>query len=448
VTNKLTQSDGFLHWVLPAMIGLGGLTVLLSGRELSMMFDELQQGGGGYRHPIAVWGQRAVSLLLLAAAGERVLSHMMLGKRIASPLLAWTFITYWLCTVAAPAIFGSHPMLSHEYLYTLIIGFAVIIATPSEREKILLSARTALVLFLLAGVILIPLMPGLVLDLAYKQGLLPGVPRLGGLASHPVALGMFAQTALLLLWARPFQRKWINRLSWMMALGVLFMAQSKTAWFAFLLCSLCMLAVRNGPSLMRRLGDPREGAFGVVMCLGVMVAAATLMGVVLLGNLEGQVMDFFDTAQGAQLMTMTGRDQIWAIAIEEWQASPVFGYGPGLWDDEFRAAINMPNATSAHNQFMDTLARSGSIGAAALVFYALVLLALSIRHAKATGGLSLALFLAVALRAVSEVPLLLFGYGTELFAHLLLLVTIATARSERVEVIPARSRPAAYGTVS
>jgi O-antigen ligase len=90
----------------------------------------------------------------------------------------------------------------------------------------------------------------------------------------------------------------------------------------------------------------------------------------------------------------------------------------------------MPNATHAHNQFMDTLSRSGTVGAAALVLYALVLLVLSIRYARASGGLTLALFVALALRAISEVPLLLFGYGPELIAHVLLLMTLAAAARE------------------
>jgi hypothetical protein len=141
---------------------------------------------------------------------------------------------------------------------------------------------------------------------------------------------------------------------------------------------------------------------------------------------------------------MTGRDQIWAVAMEEWRSSPLFGYGPGLWDADFRAAIGMPNATSAHNQFMDTLARSGTIGAAGLVAYSLVLLGMSLRYAKASGGLSLALFVALALRSISEVPMLLQGYGTELFLHLLLLVTLAAAASSRVHVQFARS-PYAWG---
>jgi O-antigen ligase len=139
---------------------------------------------------------------------------------------------------------------------------------------------------------------------------------------------------------------------------------------------------------------------------------------------------FFDSAQGAQLASMTGRDQIWAIAYDEWQRNPLFGYGPTLWDASFRDSIGMPNATHAHNQFMDTLSRSGTVGAAALVLYALVLLFLSIRYARASGGLSLALFVALALRSISEVPLLLFGYGPELTTHILLLMTLAAAAHE------------------
>jgi hypothetical protein len=105
-------------------------------------------------------------------------------------------------------------------------------------------------------------------------------------------------------------------------------------------------------------------------------------------------------------------------------------------------SIAMPNATNAHNQFMDTLARSGTIGALALVGYSIVLMVLSIKYAKRTAGLSAALFIALALRSVSEVPMMLFGYGTELFGHLLLIVTLAAAASMNVPVTATRARPA------
>jgi O-antigen ligase len=201
-----------------------------------------------------------------------------------------------------------------------------------------------------------------------------------------------------------------------------------------------MFAVRSGSRVWQRAGDPREGAFGIVLCLGVMLAGAAVMLLMMFGNVEGQVSGFLDTDQGAQLMSLTGRDQIWAIAMEEWHANKFFGYGPGLWDDDFRQSIGLPNATNAHNQFMDTLARTGTVGAIVLVIYAAVLLVFSIKYARRSGGLSLALFNALALRSVSEVPLLLFGYGTELFVHLLLVVVLAAAASVRVPVPQSRQR--------
>ncbi len=133
--------------------------------------------------------------------------------------------------------------------------------------------------------------------------------------------------------------------------------------------------------------------------------------------------------------------------MDEWRANPLFGYGPDLWNEAYRTSINMPNATNAHNQFLDTLARSGIVGAAGLVLYALTLLVLSVRYARSTQGLSLALFLALALRSVSEVPLILFGYGTEIFAHLLLIITLASAASARVPAAEVRAKPI-YRTAS
>jgi O-antigen ligase len=435
---------GFLHWVMPAMLGMVALSALMSGRDLSQTFIELMSAGEPVRGPVVVWAQRLVSVLLVAAAAERVINHISHHRHLPSPTLAIAFLFYWLTTVAAPAFLGSHPLLSHEYLYTLVIGFAAVLVTAAEVDRVLSAARTALFTFIVAGILLIPVMPAMVLDQSYAQGLMPGVPRFGGLAPHAVAMAMFAQSFLLLLWARPFQRNWLNVLAWVVGLSALFLAQSKTSWIAFLLCALCMALARHGGRLWRRMSDPRNGAMGVFALLLVLVAMGAALVWIIVGDVETRWSNFADTAQGAQLISMTGRDQIWAVAMEEWRSSPLFGYGPGLWDADFRAAIGMPNATSAHNQFMDTLARSGTIGAAGLVAYSLVLLVMSLRYAKASGGLSLALFVALALRSISEVPMLLQGYGTELFLHLLLLVTLAAAASAHAHIQFARS-PYAWG---
>lgn len=439
---KLERPTGWFHWALPLMLALGATDVLLSQRNLSLAFAELAGLTETFRHPAMPWIQRGVSLVLLLICAERIAAHFASREPMPSASLAGAYVAFWAGTVASPALLGAHREISHEFLYTLVIGFAAMVATTREIGPIVDRARDALFVLMLASVCLVPVWPTLVLDESYTQGLLPGVPRLGGLAPHPVAMGMLAQLGLLLLWARPYSRRWLTALAWLLGLGVLFFAQSKTAWMGFLLCAVAMFVVRHGPSAWRRIADPREGAFGIVVCLAVMLLGGAALALVLFADLGGSVSDFLSTDQGAQLMTLTGRDQIWAVAWQEWDAHKWFGYGPGLFDDEFRLAIHMPNATNAHNQFMDTLARSGTVGAIVLVVYAVVLLVLSLRYARRTGGLSAALFIALALRSISEVPLTLFGYGTEFFAHLLLVVTIAAAASMRAQATQPRPRHA------
>jgi O-antigen ligase len=442
------QPASFVHWMLPLMLALVAVTVLLSGRDLSQMFIDLRRGGGMYFHPAVPWIQRLVSLTLLLICAHRLFDHFAMHRRFPAPLLTWAVVTYWACTVAAPALFGANPSISHEYLYSLVISVAALVTTEQERERVLAVVRNALLLFLLASALMAVVNPPLALDLQYRQGLLPGVPRFGGLAPHPVAMGLFAQTFLLCLWVRPFSRRSLTLFGWALGLAVLFFAQSKTSWIAFLLCALAMLAVRHGGGLWRRMSDPRQGAFGVAVCLLAILLTAGLLGLVLFSDLGREASDFLGSSEGAQLMSMTGRDQIWVVAMEEWRASPTFGYGLTLWSDDYRASIRMPHATSAHNQFMDTLARSGTVGAVALVLYAVLLLVLSLRAARATGGLSIALFIALALRSVSEVPLVMLGYGTELFAHVLLIITLASSTAPRTAEARAARPHAPYRTAT
>ncbi|RYY64186.1 MAG: O-antigen ligase family protein, partial [Comamonadaceae bacterium] len=337
---------GWLAWVFPAMLALAALDVLLSGRDLSQAFLDLEkatEGAAIVRHPVMQWLQRGVSLLLVAASVERIASHFLQRKPVPSPTLTWAFLFYWLTTVVTPGVFGAHPQVSHEFAYSMVFGVASTLCSGLERDRIIEFSRNGLFLYMLAGIAIVPVMPSLVLDTAYTQGYIPGLPRLGGLASHPVMLGMLSQSALLLLWTHPFQRRWLNVGAWTLGLGVLFLAQSKTAWIAFLMSAAILFVVRRTAGAVDRLGDPRRNSFGVLALFAVIVVVLALLGAILVADLPDVVSDFFDTSEGAQLMSMTGRDRIWTVALEEWHNYPVFGYGPNLWDDEYRRAISMPN---------------------------------------------------------------------------------------------------------
>ena len=429
------QAHGYLHLIFYAMLLMLALGNLLSERDLTrdaMLFGEPPPVA---RHALLVLAQPLTSLLLLMVACERILNCLISGSKGAngSAWLVTGYIIFWTGTVAAPALFGTHPHLSHDYLYPLVIGIAAALASGVEYQLAVRATRNALALFMGASLMLIPFAPGLVLDQSYTQGLLPDVPRMAGLAAHAVSMGLLAQLGVLCLIAIPFQKKWLNWLAWIIALAVLVMAQSKAAWIAFGLSVACMIAVRAGPSFWRRVGDPLRPEVGVLSVVLFMAAVAGSVLLFMFVDVGSKVGGFFDSAEGAQLASLTGRDLIWAIAYEEWEKNPVFGYGPELWDASFRASIGMPNATHAHNQFMDTLSRSGTVGAVALSLYALVLLVMSVRYARASAGLSLALFVSLVIRSVSEVPLLLFGYGPELVTHSLLLMTLAAMASRARE---------------
>lgn len=423
----MNRPTGFLHWTFPAMIALAAVSVFLSGRDLTLSYEALSSLAPSGKHPAVIWLQRGVSLLLLLASAERMLHHLVAGNRVPTPMLAVAFVMFWTATVLVPAYYGSKPVFAHDYIYSLVAGLAILLVSPQERDKIIDATRSALFLFMLAGVLMIPINFNMVLDPGYRQGLIPGLPRMGGLANHPVALGMLAQIALMCLWGRPFQRRWLNRAAWALGLFVLFMAQSKSAWIAFLICALAVAMVRRGGIWWKRVGDPTRTGFGLTVSLGFGILVALAFGLVVFGNIGYHISGFFDSREGAELASMTGRDRIWVVALEEWQNNRLFGYGPAMWDSAFRASIDMPFATHAHNQFVDTLGRSGLVGATALVLYAIVLLVLSIARARQTRGLSLALFLSIALLSVSEVPLLMLGYGNDLVFHLLLVATVAAS---------------------
>ncbi len=439
-------STGLLHWAFPAMLLVGAVSAATSGRDLTQSFSDLQALATPVRPAAVVWLQRAVSLLLLVSALEQILNHIALRRPLPSLTLLAAFVAFWAGTIGAPALFGAHPKVSHELLYAAAMGIACCLVGPGERARVLPAARDALVALMLAGVLAIPLRQTLVMDPSYSAGLLPGLPRFAGLTPHPVTQGSLAQVATLLLWACPYRQRWVNRAAWTLALGVLVIAQSKAAWIAFFACASAMAAVRHGGALWRHLGDPRHATSGSLAFAAVGVLVLVGSGAMIVGDATTRVSDFLQSPEGVRMATMTGRDRIWAIAAEEWQQHPVFGYGLTLWDAGYRARIDLPNATHAHNQLMDDAARAGSVGVAVLVVYAATLLVMSVRHARVTGGLSIALCLSLALRAVSEVPLSLLGYGSELFIHLLLLVLLAAASAAQ-PVRAGHALPLRHGVV-
>ncbi len=433
---------GFLQYFPYAVLLSIAVLVFSSDRSLLSSYDV--QGSTPDPTPLSRWTNHFITVFLLFVSLERIASYVLRRPRsgTAPYVLLLAFVTFWYTTVASPALFGATRSLSPEYLYTLLIGCAFLLLDRRESSSTVASARNGLVVFLAIGVALIPLRPTLVIDSSYAGGLLHGLPRLAGLAPHPVSLGMLAQLALLCLYAKPLSRRWLNVLCWIIGLLALFLAQSKASWLSFPVCIFCLYWFRDGSVVRDWRGGIRLNYSARIVLIGFLFAGVGLGGAYIFGNLGGDIDSHFTGEQANNVTSLSGRDKIWAVALEDWQRHPVFGYGPDLFDADYRTEIGMPFAFNGHDELVDTLGRSGLVGAVGLMLYAATLLLLSVKYARSSRGLSLALFLAIALRSVTEVPLVLVGYGPEVLQHFLLLAVLAgEARAGATKVTwPLRTR--------
>jgi O-antigen ligase len=435
------REENWQHWVIYAVLLSVAAINLSSGRDLSRGVD------AGYAAQVAglsgpgEWVTRLVSLVVLMISAERLVSTGLkasAGVKFSAPprFLLSSFILFWFGTSLLPMFMSAHPAaFSKEYLYTLLIGVAFILSSQQGAERATIAARNGIFILNIAGLITALVNPGLVLDPVYDQGLIPGMSRFTGLSQHAVIYGLAVQFGMLCLWAKPYQKRWVNVVAWATLLVSLFWAQSKTAWSSSLVCILIVMFTQYRATLSRALLDPSRPAMSVGLLAVGLAGLCSLVLVFLFSDLGGAAKNFLASEEGANITSLTGRDKIWTIALDEWAKYPVFGYGLSLFDTDFRSLIRMSAATHSHNQFIDVLAKTGLVGALTLVFYWGVLFYWSVRYAKASGGLSLLLCTVLYLRSISEIPFLMSGYGIDFLVHILLLALVSGAHQKEKQCL-------------
>ncbi len=403
---------------------------LTSGRNLSAVIDPSQANVNVELppSPYYIMCGRIITLLVLFAACQRIVRQLMhYGNKPSVPVfLIVTFLFFFFTNVFTTAFFGAHPSLEHDYVYFVLVGTALLLLTKGEEDISICVLRNASFVFLVISAGVLFWNPGLVMDNKYIEGIIPGFTyRYSGLASHPNSLGLMTTLFLLCLWNHPFSSRSINLSAWIVGGASLLLTQSKTSWIGFILCLFCMGYFKYGDYFKRRFFDYKNPVLSILFIFTIMTISGTLLGVVMFGNIGSKIDSFFASSTGSSLMTMTGRTQIWQIALDEWRRSPVFGYGLTIWGEAHRAKIGMPMAVTAHSQFYQTLASSGVVGLAGLFVYATTLLWFTLKTAKSSQGLTLAIFFLLFLRSISEVSLAITGHWDIVeFAHLLLLTVI------------------------
>ena len=423
--------------VVPVM-GLGiAVSSLLSGRNLKYAATNIEAVAlTGAQSGTSVL--RLLTLALIAFCAATVVGKLFAKQkgeeRVAGQLLFAAFIAYYVCNALLNALFGTEPAFTHNTLYVPIAMAAVFVWRDQPMAPFLAAAKWTLAGLMLASLVAAVAMPEVAVQPGYK-GWIPGLNfRLWGAGSNPNSIGPLGLLLILLELMVPTRRWTIRWLVYGVGAAVLVLAQSKTAWLAAMAVAPMILWYRAGraPGGGMRIGF----ALGLIAAL---LAAALVVGVADPGKLwdklaSGQV--------GSDVSTLSGRVQIWNAAIEAWQDNPVFGYGPAAWGPQHRAAIGLPYAFSAHNQFLQSVSAAGTLGLLTLLTYLTLLLVYCMRATNLTRGISLALFFVVFLRCLTEAPFsaaTLFN-GDVLTQVVLFRIALTGAGISQVERIPIHAR--------
>lgn len=432
------RQQGFISYFVPIILSLSALQTVALGRDLSAPGDLILSD---QPLPVAVLVPMWLgSLILLMASTERIASFVVAGAtgdrggRGVSYALLLAFLAMWTTTELLPAILGGVPAFSHRFIYTVLLGCAALTVGQQEATRIVELARNATLLFLLASVLVISILPlERTIESPYLEGLIPGLPRLHGLASHAVTLGMLALFAGLCLAAQPLRGKLASLAAWALVLGTLLLAQSKVSWIGLVVCGIGVGLARGGPHVANLARNRRAASILVLVLCIATLGYITIGGLLTFGEIATKLGAFFASDTGANILSLTGRDLIWSVALEEWRRYPIFGYGPTLFDSSYRVSIGIAAAVHGHNQVIDTLARSGLVGVTGLAWYVAALTFYSFKYGLASRGLTVGLYLLLLLRAITEVPLSVDEYSPEMIPHIALLVTIAGLHSRRAK---------------
>jgi O-antigen ligase len=408
--------------------------VLLTGRDVTAVdFDEYVQ------IPTAVvWFLRLSSLAIVGLSLVRIGSQL-IGK--AAPTRApvavlIALLAFFVGNYLVNGLFGTVPSAPlQQSLYAALVLVAVFLSPHTDLASVLRVAKVGLALVMLASLALLALEPTLVRQTETAEIRLPGVGfRLFGLGANPNSIATLAIASLLLSLYQPFRSKLLEAVTLAAALAVLLLAQSQTSWLAAMIAVPALLIGRARIRLMHRRTLVALGSLFALAAVATLAAFSfTTHGVALT--------DFVTGDRYRELTTLTGRSSLWDAAILEWRENPLFGYGPAMWGEAYRARLGLPFAFNAHNQYLQSLSTAGLVGLATLLPYLLLLGLFSFTAPRPQRGLAIALFLQILVRSFTEVPLDLgTPFANEFFPHFLLFTVIAFARRSATVEAPAPAR--------
>ena len=416
-------------------------TAILSGRDITNAEFEIGTAAGTEGSQL-VWFLRFFTSIVLGICLARYISasqgHQTRPRQGRGLFIA--FLLFYVTNFVLNNLFGTKPDFDQRLIYLVLVIIAVYLSRNRDAKLTVDATKAGLLLFTMASCAAAFLLPGTAVQQSYAS-VIPSIGfRLWGLGSNPNSTGPLALVLLLLLTWKPFKSRLLQLLGYGTGLAVLLLSQSKTAWLAAFIAfptlwwgQMLYNAAKQGR--LRTAAYPISSfSRPILLCL-LGLAGVTVLIYLQLHNTLSVI------AQDQQVTSLTGRTDIWAVALETWEQNPLFGYGSTIWDDNFRNAVGMDYAYNAHNQFLQSLSSAGALGLVGMLFYTLILFLYAYAANTATRGLSLALFWVIFIRFFTETPLNMVGIFSGEFVTHLLLFTLVLTKGRQVQVYVAHSNP-------
>ena len=429
--------------IILLVVGFGALlSVALTSRDLNetqggtlVIYDDL---AGGFE------ASRWFSVFLVMVSLIEVARGWLQDRDRASPdparALLIAMLTYYVGTTLIQAIASDHPEFSLRALYVPILLTAVFYQRPARMAPVVGAARIVILTLMLGSLAGIWLKPDFVMHRP-DPGWLPGIDwRLFGLTSHANSLGPIALLGILIELHSPSRWQAVRWLVLASTAAVFVLAQSKTVWatvpmlLAFVWLPLALTrasASGDGRRDFRRTVVAVSGAIGVLVLLAAASVAFDVIGFI---------------EHRGDLLTLTGRTQIWDITLQAWRENVLFGYGASIWGPDRQREYQMFYVGQAHNQVVQTLGEAGVVGLVLLLLYLGTLLVAALKTFVASRGIVLILLTLMLVRCVTEAPMRAEGIlSWSTFVHVLLIVMACHfMRAPRPDAAQDRRRPASH----
>ncbi|ODU50483.1 MAG: hypothetical protein ABS92_02960 [Thiobacillus sp. SCN 63-374] len=432
-------SKGVMMVYLWLMMLAPALRIMTAPREYLTDADATLAGYTAISGPVT-WALRLSTVAIVSVAGVVMLMALIRRQKLSGGTFLAVGLGAVFTTMLTSAGLGAKPAFIHQSLYTVLMLATLLVMPRIAPEQVAIQAKRVLAFLVIGSLVLAVIQPAHYVESGYV-GIIPGFHyRLHGLAPHANSLAPLALLYLILAYWVRGKNPW-HILGVVSAAAVLVLSQSKTIWLSALLIVFVIVVTRVSRQFGQELRSARIG-WGTITTLSAYLGA----GLMLLWMFSGEAGRVFHALMAdSDVSTLTGRTDIWRVTLDTWRKSPWFGYGPKLWDLEFRITHGTLAAWHAHNQFLQALGEAGIVGLVSMLIYMAALIYYAVRFAGPTRGVTLALLLLILSRTMTEVPIrfsgvLDVGFFIQIvvFAVLVMLARQATAESKMIAAAPVK----------